>query len=651
MNQQLYINGILMDVEEDLQVTLVYKSNLFNDVDKISTNTSKTISLPITNNNLAAIGYAGYSGVESTYPYTTHNAEYYRNGMKILQGKAILLSLGEKIEISLMWGAGDTLGTFLKSKKKINELASDAVLRYSNSNTIDKMVDAKARGYFWAYFDPVRKKSQDEEYWKSVNIFQSVDYDGKVQDERVQEWDIQYKQPTNATTMAYGSPSAGAAWVKSLIEDEMGVALQYPKDCEEYISTLAMPCVNNEATELSGSEYLQAAVEYTPLIKDRLATLAIEKSSEYFVNAGIGAKIDTLTIKSGCTLDIDVDLLVKVNIGVRGDEPSVINLPTPTIFINDKEYTIGSDQKYGYDNGSIIVNNIPSWSADKYGNLYFNLKGKGRFDFSENDTIKIGCQYGDDYTAHIEYGKFIASYAGGGEVTIGKGFPIVHNLPDVGVVDFVKFLCFITGTFARQTSNDGLTFAKNTILTDSITNGLAVDWTRRLVTIDGTTFTDDEMAQVNHYKWKEDDYVTGSHDGVVRVENKTLEQERDAYTMPFSATDGDNIPLMEYGEDASEEPSFNKGEPKILTAYNLFNGNIALRFDIDVQKILDEKHPLLSSQNRFQQLEVTVRMNDLDLLEYDETRAVYLAQKGAYYAVKELTAESNGMAKAKLIKL
>ena len=116
----------------------------------------------------------------------------------------------------------------------------------------------------------MRKKNQDEEYWKSVNIFQTVDYDGKVQDERVQEWDIQYKQPTNATTMAYGSPSAGAAWVKSLIEDEMGVALQYPQDCEEYISTLAMPCVNNEATELSGSEYLQAAVEYTPLIKTDL---------------------------------------------------------------------------------------------------------------------------------------------------------------------------------------------------------------------------------------------------------------------------------------------------------------------------------------------------------------------------------------------
>lgn len=651
MNQQLYINGILMDVEEDLQVTLVYKSNLFNDVDKISTNTSKTISLPITNNNLAAIGYAGYSGVDSTYPYTTHDAEYYRNGMKILQGKAILLSLGEKIEISLMWGDLARLESFLKNKTKLNELESSAALPYENKVSIENYDVAKQRGYFWALYDPNIYK-EDINVWESINTYQVVDADGNVQSEVTKEWQNKnYIQPNQ--DWFYGSPSASAGWVKALIEEQLGVSLNFPEDAVQYINDLAIPCVSKKTNEYSLNEYLECTINGAEIKNGQYASINIVKQNDSFEEFYFGSFLHKgVRVFEDGEFDIEITINVRDRLGegMRGNEPKQIVLHTATLFINEDRYNIGCNRQHGYDLGNEVVYWVQPFSADENGDLHFVLKGKGRISLKQEDTLKVGFAFAGESDSYLVNGVLKVIPALGEEVATGMNYPISNNLPDVGVIDFVKFLCFITGTFARQTSNDGLTFAKNTILTDSIANGFAVDWTRRLVTIDGTTFTDDDMAQVNHYKWQEDEYVKSNYNGRITIDNKTLEEERDAYKMPFAATDGDNIPIIEVGENYGER-TFNECEPRILNTYRLENGNIGLRFDIDVQKILDEKHPLLSSQNRFQQLEVTVRMNDLDLLEYDETRAVYLAQKGAYYAVKELTADSNGMAKAKLIKL
>ncbi len=52
-----------------------------------------------------------------------------------------------------------------------------------------------------------------------------------------------------------------------------------------------------------------------------------------------------------------------------------------------------------------------------------------------------------------------------------------------------------------------------------------------------TEYRLDEIAQSNLFKYKEDDTVKGLYDGVINVNDKTLDAEREAYTSIFAGTD------------------------------------------------------------------------------------------------------------------
>ena len=48
MTEQLYIDGVLVDVGEDTDVTLSIRSNILSDISKIGGNSTYTIKLPKT---------------------------------------------------------------------------------------------------------------------------------------------------------------------------------------------------------------------------------------------------------------------------------------------------------------------------------------------------------------------------------------------------------------------------------------------------------------------------------------------------------------------------------------------------------------------------------------------------------------------------
>ena len=47
-----------------------------------------------------------------------------------------------------------------------------------------------------------------------------------------------------------------------------------------------------------------------------------------------------------------------------------------------------------------------------------------------------------------------ATMSAGDDVPVGGYFPIIYNLPKIKVVDFVKFLAAVTGTFPLQMSEN-----------------------------------------------------------------------------------------------------------------------------------------------------------------------------------------------------
>ena len=163
-DQQLYIDGILMDMSEDSAITLDIKSNLFRDITKMTANTTYTINLPKTAHNMAVLEFAGKPSTSSKYPYIFHTARYFRNGLEIIHsGRASVLSVKETIEISIYWGLFQALATLQSSDLKLNELNCTKYLRFTKDNSPYTYEKAIADGVFYGRYETaVAKTSSDE---------------------------------------------------------------------------------------------------------------------------------------------------------------------------------------------------------------------------------------------------------------------------------------------------------------------------------------------------------------------------------------------------------------------------------------------------------------------------------------------------------
>lgn len=95
-----------------------------------------------------------------------------------------------------------------------------------------------------------------------------------------------------------------------------------------------------------------------------------------------------------------------------------------------------------------------------------------------------------------------------------------------------------------------------------------------------------------------------------------------------------------------------ESEDRILRLVEGSNGKAVGVFDINMQTILNTKYAeLINTLQSAKVVKETMRVRDIDLLEFDETKPVYLAQYGAYFAVMEIKSESNGLAEVEMLKL
>ena len=148
MKEELYIKGESVDLG-DSEITLNFKSNLLGDISKITASNSYTITLPITNKNIRLLDFPDVAGHESYMMRDYFNAEYYRNGVKLFDAKAVLISCSEDgFDMALTWGIDDKFISLINENKSIQEFA-DMALPWNSSTTYDNgLVDGQlSHGY------------------------------------------------------------------------------------------------------------------------------------------------------------------------------------------------------------------------------------------------------------------------------------------------------------------------------------------------------------------------------------------------------------------------------------------------------------------------------------------------------------------------
>lgn len=481
---------------------------------------------------------------------------------------------------------------------------------------------------------------------------------------------------STTTPSQYIHPTALVSWVLNLIWEQTGVHFMWTGEAADLINRLAIPLINNKSDSLSLDGSLDA--EFVARAGCGTLQVKLKTASTLFSNA-VGVATDTLTVASNASVTMDVQCHWDWAVGKgkpQGSTTTYIDGVAVTTYTyvywhnyfvmrvtpasgdeeDIKEYIIGdATQADGTNARFDTSDNLVD------GRFYHLGTGYGKVELQVGDkiTFEMCNARGNLNDVKLSGGTIKGMLDAGDSVPRGGYFPIAYNLPAIKIIDFVKFLAAITGTFPRQMgTNDAVEFVPFETLWANIAK--AQDWTRRVVAQSlynkpkEMEFTIGDYAQLNYYKWKEDDYTYGDHDGTLEISNKTLDDEKTVITFPFAASDGNRVPTYTRptnggtfgsssgGTDTGSSNTTSGGtykacKERIMQIYANANGEAALKFELNMQNILKQKYgKLRNSLQAAKVIKERVMLSDVDLLNFDETVPVYLAQYGAFFAVTEI---------------
>lgn len=774
-DQQLYIDGVLVDLPESTDVVLDIKSNLFRDVTKMTSNYTYTIQLPRTVHNLSVLQQADRPKSGSRYPYIFHKCSYFRGGVQIIKdGRLNVLSIEENIEVSIYWGIMPAFSKLLESGMKLNELGVTDRVLFEKYNTPNTREEAVSKGIFFAYYNPYRIESKDN---FGINLVQRNKYTttqyspsrgrirtgtevGKYISGKIENASdticalIPFLPSTTAKVQAQGSgdyrsyavldkymqvlsvsgedetldvytirgearaaylvvnapaeyystlslsvtgltpmhemidgdnkedfvgddvavdeyktspkflqPCVTVNWLLSRIARKSGVSFVWEDDeAKSMIGSLVVPIINNKADEKTIPGSMTADIKS----RDGLGALTLSISNSITsVSPSTGEDVQKLTITKDCELNFDVQAQYYVR--HQFDDAAEIQMPmgvkmtvtTPSTTggeASTQEYEFG-DMEYedGQDKYPVVLR-----SDEINGYLYLLSAGTNTISLKKGDVLTFETIIHGIHTVNLPSvygGKITASVKSGDSVPIGGSFPIGKNLPEIEVTNFIKFLALVTGSFPRQLTNSTQV---QFIMFSSVwrNKANAYDWSGKLIPYDRqgaprkSEYSVSDFMQHNRYKWKEDEETHGDYDADLAISNPTLDYEQDTWTLPFAATDGNRIPIRTLDSFGMKSGGEYKGCKERIMTLRDDKEQAALRFDIDLQNIFDTKYKqLVASIANAHVITERLNLSDLDILDFDETKPVYLAQYGAYFAVLEIKTTSSGYSEVTMIEL
>lgn len=603
---ELYINNTKADLNKT-DITLSYKSNLLTDISKIISNRSYTIRLPKTAKNLALIECSHLPSSISRYPYLKHKGTLLRNGIEMIKNaNVVLLETSETIEVALTWGNVTNFAGVVNDGKKLTDITHGTV-----------------EGVDWVIWSNKGSNSAQ---------FPLIDYGFNSGDPNV-----------------WYHPVVTVKWILDKIQEQSGVTFNFPSDKLTVINKMIIPLLTRNDSEELYSKYPINLVG-TGIGRDNRVV-------NYF-GLNINFNGDDTQRKYGETIDYQQqNSTVKAYRISYDSDKSHIKGTVMTVF---RSTTISIDYltvELWMDRTSIATFRPISYQVNN--NLWtvgFNIDCT--FNTSAGQTISLGLLSGRGYFSSASDAgsntNLNLTLSARGEISFGEKFPIVPNLPDIKQIDFIKAVASMVGLFALPDGENGIKFIPFDNL--SANKSKAVDWTNRVimaynsVTPRNLQYTLDNIAQNNWFRYKEDDNVMGNYDGNIQVDDATIEYERDAITLPFSACSTKGgvayIPLYSYNEEGELE--YNKTNPRIL----LLDGTKGIFKGLEWTTLIANNYQTYKGLiNDAKVVTEYIRLNSIELRDLEMDIPVYLAQYGCNLAIIEITTKENDICECKLLKL
>lgn len=606
MTEEIYIDGTLMDLDAGkTNVQLIYQSPVLTDFQSVVSNRTTNVTLPLTQNNLKAIGYVG-TQVDSNFPYTKHNVIYKRDGVQLLSGFATLLSIkASTITFCFTWGNVKAMETLFNTS--LRDLTSLGRSHYPPQTLSD-----------------------------STHTIPAINYGG------------------------------GRRGVGVLVSDVLD-AIQNTCDVSGLSILCRLGASNNERymIALTGRNGDMNTRKYQGTYYGNFGAYNYGDTDWYgwtgLKNANGGSDPHGMLNSMGV---IDVSQADTLSINFKGTFRMTKRVSTD--YGHDMELYGLNDSGWAYIR-TICSGSVVSHSGSDY-TYEYSPNISAIIDVSDYTSLVIMLHHdtlgGSGFDATISnqsmtYKYLVTEPATGEECLYGATsdsvYPIWLNMPDMSCGQFIKNLLWLRGAFAY--SQNGRDFSIITFSHLQANKSKALDWTEKMTTLrpqerqtqlDGT-------AQKNCFRYTEADwYDNTQYQGVLYTLDETIEEETEYCKSDFALCPNNSIPVWTKNEDDDWDFTGDDKPAVLLLAkylvgirsYTSYNSKLkwsARLAEWYTQYAAMIRKPVV--------LKAEFVLTTYDLFTLDMTIPVYLKQTGHYYLIRKLTTKSGGVAEAELVKL
>lgn len=600
MIEEIYIDGTLMDLDAGkTNVQLIYQSPVMTDFQSVVSNRTTNVTLPLTQNNLKAIGYVG-TQVDSDFPYQKHSVIYKRDGVQLLSGFATLLSIkANDISFCFTWG---------------------------NVKAMEKLFNTSLRE-----LTTLGRASYPATLIDSAHYLYYINYGGNRKGVGVSIYEI-----LNAIQNKCG--------VTGLLD------LYKPHSTGNDRYWLALTTRNGDAR----TRYLQGVVYGTPRAR-------MWKINDLFYLTTLYAGTDGRD-PHGSMSDygiIDVSGANTLELTLKG---TFDRYQYGTSYRkNEMRLAFNTGDGWDYDNGKLLC--TPTYVSSQTYRYTLDNTFTIDVSQYEKVAIAINADIGnyDPSLSNVNITEYRAVLDPGEsedciyDTANGCVYPIWLNLPDISCGQFIKNLLWLRGAFAY--SQDGRTFQIISFNQLQTNKTVALDWTDKMTTLHPQERQTklDNTAQRNYFRYTEADFYDNTQfQGVLSTEDETIDEEYEYCKSDFALCPGNKIPVWSMNDDGEWDFAGDNIPPVLLYSYLQFTGRLYVGFNSKLiwgSRLAEWYSQYAGLIRKPVILKAEFVLTTYDLFSLDMTIPVYLKQTGHYYLIRKLTTKSGGVADAELIKL
>lgn len=624
---RLFIDNKEVEFGGEVGIYLTYRSNIMNpDISKILGNNSSTIKIPHTLHNASIIENAQMVTSDTRFPYIKHSADVLRDGIMLIQGATVVLlrTTPEEYELSLVWGVSEGLRQMAEEDAPLSVLAD-----YLTTQKVE---------------------------WKAIS-------DGTVLMPEALYGQMGLKYTYH--------PVVSLMEIIQAIMTKYNAQMTIPDKVAQELRELVMPILKGVQQK---------------------STITMQKAASAqgdFTGVIAWDNVQSGSYNYGLTITKDDVKIVGVEANIVAYSGSWSNAADDVI--EEQSYYLSlikrtpreEDGKTEYEESEVLK--IPCVRAENVVHPQYQECVKVQFIASlEGDYEAMNAN--DEILIRISDDKGDVRYLLDGwdastlmltlqkqSTEVGEYYHIGENLPDIGIMKWLKGVMQMLGVYAFQGNDGNIYLTSYTSFFSQTSN--ARDWSDYLCMTsthasEEQEFKADGFFRKNWVRYKNDDNIK-KMDSFFTVDSEALEAEGDYLSLPFDAVEkveGDRvrpsiakIPMYsvesEKGDDGVMYYTVKRNNSEEKKAHVLRNvetqeGYYLSRGYLSWEYLLQKYYQgIIQSIQQAHYITATFYLDAPTLQRVDFRYPIYLSQYASYFAIIEIKTKANNLAEVKLLKL